>query len=162
LSKLFFLFPDPHFKRKKHKARIITPTLLAEYAHILRPGGLLYIATDVAALNAWMVRHLDAHPLFRRVPEEDMQADPCVAAVRDRTEEGIKVARNGGDKFLACYRRIPDQDAAAEFPGWDGFRPLKDGDGDADTATVDTTTGAAAAADAAEAGTADATAASDP
>jgi len=23
LSKMFFLFPDPHFKRKKHKARII-------------------------------------------------------------------------------------------------------------------------------------------
>lgn len=28
LSKLFFLFPDPHFKKKKHKARIITHQLL--------------------------------------------------------------------------------------------------------------------------------------
>lgn len=24
ISKMFFLFPDPHFKKKKHKARIIT------------------------------------------------------------------------------------------------------------------------------------------
>lgn len=24
LSKMFFLFPDPHFKNRKHKARIIT------------------------------------------------------------------------------------------------------------------------------------------
>ena len=32
LSALFFLFPDPHFKARKHKARIISPTLLAEYA----------------------------------------------------------------------------------------------------------------------------------
>jgi tRNA G46 methylase TrmB len=24
LTKMFFLFPDPHFKRSKHKARIIT------------------------------------------------------------------------------------------------------------------------------------------
>lgn len=24
LSKMFFLFPDPHFKARKHKARIIT------------------------------------------------------------------------------------------------------------------------------------------
>ncbi|EPB70918.1 putative tRNA (guanine-N(7)-)-methyltransferase [Ancylostoma ceylanicum] len=39
LSKMFFLFPDPHFKNKKHKWRIVTPGLLAEYAYVLRPGG---------------------------------------------------------------------------------------------------------------------------
>ncbi|XP_056130381.1 tRNA (guanine-N(7)-)-methyltransferase isoform X2 [Lampris incognitus] len=38
LSKMFFLFPDPHFKKTKHKWRIISPTLLAEYAYILRIG----------------------------------------------------------------------------------------------------------------------------
>uniref|UniRef100_A0A8C6ZLI0 tRNA (guanine-N(7)-)-methyltransferase n=1 Tax=Nothoprocta perdicaria TaxID=30464 RepID=A0A8C6ZLI0_NOTPE len=38
LSKMFFLFPDPHFKRTKHKWRIISPTLLAEYGYVLRPG----------------------------------------------------------------------------------------------------------------------------
>lgn len=36
LEKIFFLFPDPHFKKKKHKARIITPQLLAEYAFVLK------------------------------------------------------------------------------------------------------------------------------
>ena len=39
LTKMFFLFPDPHFKRKKHKARIISPTLLSEYAYYLKEGG---------------------------------------------------------------------------------------------------------------------------
>ncbi|XP_064494844.1 tRNA (guanine-N(7)-)-methyltransferase isoform X4 [Pseudopipra pipra] len=38
LSKLFFLFPDPHFKRTKHKWRIISPAMLAEYGFVLRPG----------------------------------------------------------------------------------------------------------------------------
>ena len=33
LSKMFFLFPDPHFKKAKHKWRIINDTLLAEYAY---------------------------------------------------------------------------------------------------------------------------------
>src|ERR1700692_4154318 len=37
---LLFLFPDPHFKSRKHKARIISPTLLAEYAYAMRPGGI--------------------------------------------------------------------------------------------------------------------------
>eukprot|EP00965_Chrysotila_dentata_P002876 93361-Pleurochrysis_carterae.AAC.1 len=30
LTKLFICFPDPHFKRKNHRKRIITPALLAE------------------------------------------------------------------------------------------------------------------------------------
>jgi len=38
LTKMFFLFPDPHFKKTKHKWRIISPTLLAEYAYILKVG----------------------------------------------------------------------------------------------------------------------------
>lgn len=39
LSKMFFLFPDPHFKKVKYKWRIISANLLAEYAYVLRPGG---------------------------------------------------------------------------------------------------------------------------
>lgn len=35
---MFFLFPDPHFKRTKHKWRIISATLLAEYAYVLSIG----------------------------------------------------------------------------------------------------------------------------
>ena len=38
LSKMFFLFPDPHFKKTKHKWRIVSQTLLAEYAYVLRVG----------------------------------------------------------------------------------------------------------------------------
>lgn len=70
LSKMFFLFPDPHFKRKKHKARIISPNLLAEYAYFLRVGGWMYLATDVEELFQWMVLHAEEHVLFRRLPEE--------------------------------------------------------------------------------------------
>lgn len=35
LTKMFFLYPDPHFKKAKHKWRIINKSLLAEYAYIL-------------------------------------------------------------------------------------------------------------------------------
>lgn len=105
LTKMFFLFPDPHFKKKKHKARIISHTLLAEYAFVLAPGGLLYTATDVKDLHDWMVEKLDAHPLFERIPDESLANDPVVRCVLEKTEEGIKVARNNGDKYLAVYRR---------------------------------------------------------
>lgn len=38
LLKMFFLYPDPHFKRSKHKWRIINPCLLSEYAYFLAKG----------------------------------------------------------------------------------------------------------------------------
>ncbi len=118
LSKLFFLFPDPHFKKKKHKARIVTATLLSEYAYILKVGGIIYTVTDVKDLHDWMVKHLDEHPLFERIGEDELTNDPCVPCVMNSTEEGKKVERNNGEKYLACYRRI-------EYSGpWDGFEPF--------------------------------------
>lgn len=38
LTKMFFLYPDPHFKKAKHKWRIINNALLSEYAYVLRKG----------------------------------------------------------------------------------------------------------------------------
>ncbi|VEU20604.1 DEKNAAC101418 [Brettanomyces naardenensis] len=107
LSKMFFCFPDPHFKQRKHKARIITTTLLSEYAYVLKEGGVIYTITDVLDLHEWMVKHLDAHPLFERLDKEWEQADRCVQIMSNATEEGKKVSRNGGDKWVACYRRLP-------------------------------------------------------
>ncbi|RIB17156.1 guanine-N(7)--methyltransferase-like protein [Gigaspora rosea] len=109
LSKMFFLFPDPHFKARKHKARVITNQLLAEYAYVLRVGGIIYTISDVKDLHEWMVKHLDEHPLFERIPDEEVEKDPVIPFVRTDTEEGKKVERNKGEKFLACYRRIMNQ-----------------------------------------------------
>ncbi len=109
LSALFFLFPDPHFKSRKHKARIISPTLLAEYAFVLQPGGIVYTITDVKDLHEWMKAHLEGFPLFEPVSEEALRAEgkgPVLDAVYTSTEEGKKVERNKGDKWLACFRRI--------------------------------------------------------
>jgi tRNA (guanine-N7-)-methyltransferase len=109
LSALFFLFPDPHFKSRKHKARIISPTLLAEYAYALRPGGIIYTITDVRELHEWMTSHLEAFPLFEAVEEATLREEgkgPILDAVYTSTEEGRKVERNGGQKWLACFKRI--------------------------------------------------------
>lgn len=112
LQALFFLFPDPHFKVRKHKARIISPTLLAEYAYVLAPGGIVYTITDVKDLHEWMKGHLERFPLFERVEEEELRKEgkgSILDAVWGETEEGKKVERNKGEKWLACFRRIEVQ-----------------------------------------------------
>ena len=129
LNKLFFCFPDPHFKKKNHpvgkaskrslfshhfvtQRRIISESLLSEYAFLLKPGsGRLYCITDVKELHEWHVEKCDAHPMFRAVA--DCESDPCVQAMINETEEGKKVARNKGDKYYAVYQRIDD----SEIPG---------------------------------------------
>jgi tRNA (guanine-N7-)-methyltransferase len=86
LDKIFFLFPDPHFKKANFRRRIISPTLLAEYAYVLRVGGLVYTNTDVEDLHLWMVEHLSAHPLFERVPAEELvpSLPPCFPVLHVR------------------------------------------------------------------------------
>jgi tRNA (guanine-N7-)-methyltransferase len=69
---MFVLFPDPHFKKSNHRRRIISPSLLAEYAYAIRVDGMLYTITDVEELHIWMVKHLDDHPLFTRIPNDEL------------------------------------------------------------------------------------------
>lgn len=45
----------------------------------------------------------------------NMQAeDPCVTVMTSYTEEGKKVERNGGKKFLAVFRRLGSDEMAAK------------------------------------------------
>ncbi|KAL8458704.1 hypothetical protein ACS0TY_036272 [Phlomoides rotata] len=107
LTKMFFLFPDPHFKEKNHRRRVISPHLLDEYAYVLKVGGIIYTITDVEELGDWMKSCLEGHPLFEPISEDKLEADPVVGLLSTATEEGIKVARNEGQTFRAVYRRVP-------------------------------------------------------
>lgn len=114
LSKMFFLFPDPHFKKTKHKWRIISSTLLAEYAYVLRVGGLVYTITDVEEVHEWMVTHFTEHPLFERVSKEQLADDIIIDKLGTSTEEGKKVQRNKGQNFLAVFRRVENSSVRSQ------------------------------------------------
>lgn len=109
LRKMFFLFPDPHFKKTKHKWRIINDSLLAEYAYVCAINAIVYIATDVKDLYDWMVDHFTRHPLFEPLTQQELDSDHMIKAMTTSTEEGKKVARNEGDKFYAAFRRVVDK-----------------------------------------------------
>ncbi|XP_018324836.1 tRNA (guanine-N(7)-)-methyltransferase [Agrilus planipennis] len=108
LEKLFFLYPDPHFKKAKYKWRIINKNLLAEYAYVLSVGGIVYTITDVKDLHEWIVKHFTDHSLFQQIEPLELESDPIVEKLYDSSEEGKKVTRTQGDKFLAVFRRVED------------------------------------------------------
>ncbi|KAL8721691.1 MAG: hypothetical protein Q9225_001691 [Loekoesia sp. 1 TL-2023] len=108
LTKIFLCFPDPHFKARKHKARIVSLTLNSEYAFVMKPGGVVYTITDVEDLHKWILQHFEEHPSFERISKEEEDGDECVKTMMVETEEGKKVDRNKGEKFVACFRRLDD------------------------------------------------------
>ncbi len=114
LEKIFFCFPDPHFKAKNHRRRIVHEPILSEYAYVLQPHGRLYCITDVEELHLWHVEKCSNHSAFERITDEDelRRTDPCVKAMIEETEEGKKVARLNGKKYFAVFRRRADD----EFP----------------------------------------------
>ena len=114
LSKIFLCFPDPHFKQRKHKARIVSAQLNAEYAFVLKAGGKVYTITDVEELHQWMISHFEGEEagtssgLWDRIEGSDLEEDPCIRVMSEETEEAKKVTRNGGRKFVAAWKRRPD------------------------------------------------------
>lgn len=111
MEKIFFCFPDPHFKAKNHRRRIVNDSLLAEYAYALCPNGKLYCITDVEELHLWHVAKCTAHPSFERIEDEvELSDDPCVRAMSEETEESKKVARISGKKYYAVFRRRADHE----------------------------------------------------
>uniref|UniRef100_A0A7S3NIJ4 tRNA (guanine-N(7)-)-methyltransferase n=1 Tax=Aureoumbra lagunensis TaxID=44058 RepID=A0A7S3NIJ4_9STRA len=125
IEKMFFCFPDPHFKAKNFRRRIISKALLTEYAFFLKPYGFLYAITDVSQLHKW---HLDTcrnHPSFHiyfhatfhhdsnyqgQSAEEQqyLQCDPFLLAIISHTEEAKKVARAQNPIYCLIAQRLPD------------------------------------------------------
>ena len=42
-----------------------------------RRQGVVYTVTDVRDLHDWMVKHLAEHPLFRRIPDDQLVSPPA-------------------------------------------------------------------------------------
>ena len=64
LDRVFILFPDPWPKARHHKRRIVQPEMVAELARVLKPGGRLRFATDVAGYADWALERILASPEF--------------------------------------------------------------------------------------------------
>eukprot|EP01012_Entosiphon_sulcatum_P010240 TRINITY_DN15944_c0_g1_i1.p1 TRINITY_DN15944_c0_g1~~TRINITY_DN15944_c0_g1_i1.p1 ORF type:complete len:323 (+),score=69.31 TRINITY_DN15944_c0_g1_i1:979-1947(+) len=105
LQKLFFCYPDPHFKKRTHKRRIISPGLVPEYTYVVAPGGRIYVITDVQDLYEWMTTHLAASPLLERLSQEETDADPMIPLIRNRTEDAQRAERKKCSKYYAIFVR---------------------------------------------------------
>jgi tRNA (guanine-N7-)-methyltransferase len=60
VDEVWVFFPDPWHKSRHHKRRLVRPSFATLVARVLRPGGVLRLATDWAEYAEQMLEVLDA------------------------------------------------------------------------------------------------------
>ena len=99
-------FPDPWFKKKHHKRRVLQPALLLAIAAALAPGRRLFIQSDVLAVIEPMVALTELSGCFTR-PESDARpwrADNPLAVPTEREQYVL-------EKNLPVYRVLYQRNA---------------------------------------------------
>ena len=54
IDEVRIFFPDPWPKKRHHKRRLIQPEFVAELARVVKPGGVVWLATDWEPYAEWM------------------------------------------------------------------------------------------------------------
>lgn len=105
-------FPDPWFKTKHHKRRLLQPGLALVLADAMAPGGELFLQSDVEPLMQQMVAVLAAQPALQQVAPNSVTCNPL--PVPTERERGV-VAR-GLPVHRALFRRTSRMERSAV--GW--------------------------------------------
>lgn len=66
LQRVTIQFPDPWFKKRQAKRRVVQSELVNTLASYLAVGGLVFLQSDVEAVAVEMCDRFDAHPAFHR------------------------------------------------------------------------------------------------
>lgn len=64
LERIFLLFPDPWHKKRHNKRRFVSSENLDQMARVLKPGGILRIASDIPDYIRWTLVHMQGRDDF--------------------------------------------------------------------------------------------------
>lgn len=73
-------FPDPWFKRRHQKRRVVQADLVATLAEFLPVGGQVFVQSDVEEVAAEMRDRFDEHPAFTRTSPHWLPTNPMPIA----------------------------------------------------------------------------------
>ena len=82
-------FPDPWWKKRHAKRRVLSDELLAELARLLRPGGELFVQTDVEDRAAEYVAALRAQGAFHLAGEGGFVSENPYRARSNREKRAL-------------------------------------------------------------------------
>ncbi len=105
-NSISFYFPDPWFKKKHYKRRVIQPKLINTLSNSLKRGSLIFIKTDVRELYDYMEFTITEDKSFKKLPYSDFLYSDSFNPYKTQTPREKYVKSNELMIFESIYRKI--------------------------------------------------------
>lgn len=102
LQRVTIQFPDPWFKKRHQKRRVVQPELVEELARYVAVGGVVFIQSDIQQVAVEMRDRFSSHSAFERLGGDDwLEANPLPVP----TEREMATISHGEPVYRALFRR---------------------------------------------------------
>ena len=101
-----FNFPDPWFKKRHYKRRIIQPELINILTNSMQKGSLIFIKTDVIDLFEYMDYTISIKTNLKKIEKKDFDYSESFNPNRVLTNREMYATVNKLDIFEGIYMRI--------------------------------------------------------
>ena len=106
LKSISFNFPDPWFKKRHYKRRIIQPEFIKILSNSLQKGTLIFIKTDVKDLFDYMDYTISSNFYFKTIDKKDFNYSESFNPTKVKTNREKYVIVNQLDIFERIYMKI--------------------------------------------------------
>ena len=106
INSISFNFPDPWFKKKHHKRRVIQPKLINLLSNSMKRGSLIFIKTDVRDLFDHMELTISESIKFKKIPYQDVKFYESFNPNRIQTNREKYVILNQLKIYESIYKKI--------------------------------------------------------
>jgi len=106
LKSISFNFPDPWFKKRHYKRRVIQPEFINFLSNSLQKGTLIFIKTDVKDLFNYMDSTISSNFYFKTIDKKDFTYAESFNPTKVKTNREKYVIVNQLDIFERIYIKI--------------------------------------------------------
>jgi len=106
LKSISFNFPDPWFKKRHHKRRVIQPEFINALSNSLQKGSLIFVKTDVKDLFDYMDWTISSNFNFKIIDKKDFNFIGSFNPNKLKTNREKYVIVNQLDIFERIYIKI--------------------------------------------------------
>ncbi len=106
LKSISFNFPDPWFKKRHYKRRVVQPEFINFLSNSLQKGTLIFIKTDVKDLFDYMDCIISSNFYFKKINNEDFKYSVSFNPNRVQTNREKYAIFNELDIFERIYIKI--------------------------------------------------------
>ncbi len=106
VKSISFNFPDPWFKKKHYKRRVIQPDFINILSNSLQRGSIIFIKTDVKDLFDYMDCTISNNLNFQKIDKKDFNYSKSFNPNKIKTNREKLVIDNKLDIFESIYIKI--------------------------------------------------------